>query len=84
MRNLTAEEWALEIFDVDISNPEAATRLAEEILQVGIQEGMTRAARIADGYESKYSDSPVRFSVASGIKHDILHARDNPPTTTTG
>lgn len=77
MRNLTAEEWALEIFDVDISNPGSATRLAEEILQVGIQEGMTRAARIADGYESKYLDYPSCYRVASGIKHDILRARDS-------
>lgn len=83
MRNLTAEEWALEIFDVDISDPGAATRLADEILQSGIHDGMTKAARIADGYAAKYSDSQVRFSVASGIKHDILHARDNPTTTTT-
>lgn len=79
MRNLTAEEWALEIFDVDISDPGAATRLAEDILQSGIHDGMTKAARIADGYESEFlPDSPVRSDVACKIKRSILHARDNP------
>lgn len=78
MRSLPAKEWALEIFDVDISSAGAATRLAEEIFQSGLHEGMTKAARIADGYATKYSDSQVRYSVACGIKSDIIHSRDNP------